>query len=41
MKCPNCSFPMKYKYYDNVHRQTVEYYSCPMYNILYNCSAQS
>lgn len=41
MKCSNCGFPMKYKYYNNIHRQTVEYYSCPMCNIFYNCSTQS
>lgn len=41
MKCPNCGFPMKYKYYDNVHGQIVEYYSCHMCNILYNCSTRS
>lgn len=41
MKCPNCGFPMKYEYYDNVHKQIVEYYSCPMCNICYNCSTRS
>lgn len=41
MKCPNCGFPMKYEYYNNVHKQIVEYYNCPMCNICYNCSTRS
>lgn len=41
MKCPNCGFPMKYEYYNNIHEQIVDYYNCPMCNILYNCSTQS
>lgn len=23
MKCPNCGFPMKYKYYDNQHHKKI------------------
>lgn len=41
MKCPNCGFPMKYEYYNNVHKQTVEYYNCPMCDIFYKCSNRS